>query len=271
MDTVFLSVSELVAHLGTRHWPLVVDVRRPLEFDADANMIAGALRCAPEAIVELAERVSPATEVVCYCAHGGDVSRGTAERLCALGHATRVLEGGIEAWRDAGAPLITKNPALGVPSEDPSRWVTRERPKIDRIACPWLIRRFIDPRAEFFYVPTREVFAVAEAKGAVAFDIPGGAIEHDEELCSFDTLLRTFGLTESALHQLAVIVRGADTGKPELTPQSPGLLAVSLGLSQSYPDDREMLEAGMVLYDALYAWCRHAQAETHGWHPESMR
>jgi hypothetical protein len=149
--------------------------------------------------------------------------------------------------------------------------VTRERPKIDRIACPWLIRRFVDPRAEFFYVPTREVFAVAKAKGAVPFDIPGGAIEHDGELCSFDTLLRAFDLTEPALHQLAVIVRGADTARPELTPQSPGLLAVSLGLSQSYPDDLEMLAAGMVLYDALYAWCRHAQAETHGWHPETMR
>ncbi len=155
----------------------------------------------------------PGIEIVCYCVHGREVSRDAAERLRELGHAARFLEGGIEAWRDAGAPLITKNPALGVPSEDPSRWVTRERPKIDRIACPWLIRRFIDPRAEFFYVPTHDVFAVAEAKGAVAFDIPGGAIEHDGELCSFDALLRAFGLTEPALHQLAAIVRGADTGE----------------------------------------------------------
>ena len=134
-------------------------------------------------------------------------------RLRELGHAARILEGGIQAWREAGAPLITKNPALGVPSADSSRWVTRERPKIDRIACPWLIRRFIDPRAELFYVPTREVFAVAKARGAVAFDIPGGAIEHDGELCSFDTLLRAFDLTEPALLELAVIVRGADTGE----------------------------------------------------------
>jgi rhodanese-related sulfurtransferase len=271
MDTVFLSVPALLARLGTRHWPLVVDVRRPLAFDADSSMVAGALRCAPDAIAEFAARVSPGIEIVCYCAHGGDVSRGAAVRLRELGHAARILEGGIQAWREAGAPLITKNPALGVPSADSSRWVTRERPKIDRIACPWLIRRFIDPRAEFFYVPTREVFALAEAKSAVAFDIPGGAIEHDGELCSFDTLLRAFGLTEPALRQLAVIVRGADTARPELTPQSPGLLAVSLGLSQSYPDDLEMLAAGMVLYDALYAWCRHAQGETHGWHPETMR
>lgn len=273
MDTVHLSisVSELLLRLGTRHWPTVVDVRRPQAFDADANMIAGALRCAPDALAGFAGRVSPGIEIVCYCAHGREVSRGASERLRELGHAAHILEGGMEAWRAAGAPLIRKNPGLGVPSEGPSRWVTRERPKIDRIACPWLIRRFIDPRAEFFYVPTREVFAVAKAKGAVAFDIPGGAIEHDGELCSFDTLLRAFGLTEPALRQLAVIVRGADTARPELTPQSPGLLAVSLGLSQGYPDDLEMLAAGMVLYDALYAWCRHAQAETHGWHPETMR
>lgn len=271
MDTVFLSVSALVAHLGTRHWPTVVDVRRPREFDGDSTMVPGALRCAPDAIAEFAARAFPGPEIVCYCVHGRDVSQGAAERVRGLGHAARVLEGGIEAWRDAGAPLITKNPALGVPSADPSRWVTRERPKIDRIACPWLIRRFIDPRAEFSYVQTRDVLPVAKAKGAVAFDIPGGAIEHDGELCSFDTLLRAFGLTEPALLGLAVIVRGADTGKLELTPQSSGLLAVSLGLSQSYPDDLEMLAAGMVLYDALYAWCRHAQAETHGWHPETMR
>lgn len=271
MDTVFLSVPALNARLGTRHWPLVVDVRQPLAFDADSRMVAGALRCAPDAFAEFAGQASPGTEIVCYGAHGRDISRGAAERVRELGYAARVLDGGIEAWREAGAPLIKKNPALGVPSEGPSRWVTRERPKIDRIACPWLIRRFIDPRAEFYYVPTPDVFAVAEARGAVAFDIPGGAIEHDAEFCSFDTLLRAFGLIEPALHQLAVIVRGADTGKPELTPQSPGLLAVSLGLSRNYPDDLEMLSEGMVLYDALYAWCRHAQAETHGWHPETMR
>jgi rhodanese-related sulfurtransferase len=271
MDTVSLSVPALLPHLGTRHWPTVVDVRRPREFDADSTMVPGALRCAPDAIAEFAARAFPGTAIVCYCAHGRDVSRDAAERLRELGLSARVLEGGIEAWREAGAPLLKKNPALGVPSADPSRWVTRERPKIDRIACPWLIRRFIDPRAEFFYVPTHDVFAVAKAKGAVAFDIPGGAIEHDGELCSFDTLLRAFGLTESALLGLAVIVRGADTAKLELTPQSPGLLAVSLGLSQSYPDDLEMLSAGMVLYDALYAWCRHARAEAHGWDPETMR
>jgi rhodanese-related sulfurtransferase len=271
MDTVFLSVPALLARLGTRHWPCVLDVRRPPAFDADSTMVAGALRCASDDLVEFAGCTSPRTEIVCHCVHGHELSQGAAERLRELGHAARFLEGGIEAWRGAGAPLVRKNPALGVPSADPSRWVTRERPKIDRIACPWLIRRFIDPRAEFFYVPTHDVFAVAEAKGAVAFDIPGGAVEHNGELCSFDTLLQAFGLTEPALLELAVIVRGADTGKPELTPQSPGLLAVSLGLSQSYPNDLEMLSEGMVLYDALYAWCRHAQAETHGWHPETMR
>jgi hypothetical protein len=167
---------------------------------------------------------------------------------------------------------LRKRPDLGVTGEAPSRWITRERPKIDRIACPWLVRRFIDPQAQFFYVPTAQVFDEARRLGAVAYDIPGAPIEHNGELCSFDTLLRAFDLTDPSLLALARIVRGADTGRPELTPQSPGLLAFSLGLSQLHAqDDHAMLEAAMPLYDALYAWCRAAQGETHNWNPASMK
>ena len=144
-----------------------------------------------------------------------------------------------------------------------SKWVTRERPKIDRIACPWLIRRFIDPRAEFLYVPSTQVRAVAEAERAIPYDVPDVQFAHRGELCSFDAFLADFGLDDPALVDLARIVRGADTGKPELTPQSPGLLAVSLGLSVNYPDDHAMLEQGMVIYDALYAWIRSAQTKRH--------
>ena len=144
-----------------------------------------------------------------------------------------------------------------------SKWVTRERPKIDRIACPWLIRRFIDPRAQFLYVPSAEVRAVAKAKRAIPYDVPEVQFSHRGELCSFDAFLADFGLDDPALVDLARIVRGADTGKLELTPQSPGLLAVSLGLSLNYPDDHAMLEHGMVVYDALYAWIRSTRAQPH--------
>ena len=144
-----------------------------------------------------------------------------------------------------------------------SRWVTRERPKIDRIACPWLIRRFIDPRAEFLYVPAAEVRAVAKARQAIPYDVPEVQFSHRGELCSFDAFLADFGMHDPTLAELALIVRGADTGKPQLTPQSPGLLAISLGLSLNYPDDHAMLEQGMVVYDALYAWIRSARASLH--------
>jgi hypothetical protein len=147
------------------------------------------------------------------------------------------------------------------------KWVTREHPKIDRIACPWLIARFIDKQPEFLFVPAESVLVVAGETGAVPYDIPGVEMSHVGELCSFDAFLKKYRLDEPALHQLAAIVRGADTGRPELTPQSPGLLAVSLGLSSTFPDDHEMLSHGMVLYDALYAWCRNCQKETHGWPP----
>jgi len=149
-------------------------------------------------------------------------------------------------------------------------WVTRERPEIDRIACPWLIRRFIDPEAEFLFVPTERVFAVAAETGSTPYDITGAEpFSHDGELCSFDAFLKVYGISDPALDALALIVRGADTARLELAPQSPGLL--SLGLSANFPDDHAMLDHGMVMYDALYAWCRSLQAETHGWNPEPGR
>jgi hypothetical protein len=147
-------------------------------------------------------------------------------------------------------------------------WVTRERPKIDRIACPWLIRRRIDPAAQFLYVPTDRVLAVAAETGAIPYDIPGAEpFSHDGELCSFDAFVKIFGLADPALDRLACIVRGADTGRPELTPQSGGLLAISLGLSAIFPDDQAMLAHGMTIYDALYAWCGGLDDETHSWKP----
>lgn len=147
------------------------------------------------------------------------------------------------------------------------KWVTRERPKIDRIACPWLVARFIDEEPEFLFVPPDRVLEVAEETGAIPYDIPGVELSHDGELCSFDTFLKKYELDDPALHELAVIVRGADTGRLDLSPQAPGLLALSLGLSALFEDDHEMLRHGMVIYDALYAWLNKARGETHGWPP----
>lgn len=147
------------------------------------------------------------------------------------------------------------------------KWVTRERPKIDRIACPWLIRRFIEKDAEFLYVPADQVMATAASTGAIPYDVPGVELTHYGESCSFDTFLKKYELNDPALRQLAAIVRGADTAKLDLTPQSAGLYAVSLGLSDVFKDDHEMLDHGMVMYDALYAWCARLQGETHNWPP----
>ena len=147
------------------------------------------------------------------------------------------------------------------------KWITRERPKIDRIACPWLIQRFIDTEAEFLYVPSSDVQRVAAQTGATPYDIPGVEMTHVGELCSFDAFIDKYKLDDPALRQLASIVRGADTSRLDLTPQSAGLYAISLGLSAVYRDDHEMLRHGLVMYEALYAWCREGQDETHNWPP----
>ena len=147
------------------------------------------------------------------------------------------------------------------------KWVTRERPKIDRIACPWLIQRFIDPQPEFLYVPASEVLRVAAEQDAAPYDIPNVELSHDGELCSFDAFLKKYALVDPALRQLAAIVRGADTSRLDFTPQSAGLYAISLGLSHNFADDHEMLAHGLVIYDALYAWAKHARGERHAWTP----
>lgn len=149
------------------------------------------------------------------------------------------------------------------------KWITRERPKIDRIACPWLIARFIDDTPEFLFVPAMEVVSQATQTGAIPYDIPNVELSHVGDLCSFDAFLKKYHLTDPALQQLAVIVRGADTARLDLAPQAAGLLAISLGLSHQFQDDHEMLKQGVVMYDALYEWCKACQQETHGWPPAS--
>jgi rhodanese-related sulfurtransferase len=262
-----ITASQLKSALAGRQPPLLIDVRRPPAFRAAPEMASGALRRDPAAVSAWATALPRAASVVTYCVHGHEVSQNAAKALRDLGIAARYLEGGLEeGWKAAGGELV------GKPKEASTRWVTRERPKIDRIACPWLIARFIDPEAEFLYVPPKAVLDTATSKGAIPYDVPGVQFAHDGELCSFDAFLKTYRLTDDpALARLAVIVRGADTARLELAPQAAGLLAVSLGLSRNFRDDHEMLKHGMVMYDALYAWCKEGQDETHTWNPDAYR
>jgi len=261
-----ISFTELQSGIASSRPPLVIDVRRTPAFRAASDMAAGALRRDPDTVASWAKTL-PRAGVVVYCVHGHEVSQNTAQALRELGIEARYLEGGLEeGWKAAGGAVIAK------PKEGSTRWVTRERPKIDRIACPWLIARFVDPDAEFLYVPNKEVLSAAKAQEAMPYDIPDVHFSHDGERCSFDAFLKTYRLTgDPALTQLAAIVRGADTARLDLAPQSPGLLAVSLGLSRNFPDDYEMLKHGMVMYDALYAWCKSGQDETHSWNPAIYR
>jgi rhodanese-related sulfurtransferase len=265
MDTVSIAPAALYSLLGSPRSPLVVDVRKDPAFAEDDRLIAGALR--PDGdLAEFVSRHAGARPVVAYCVKGAEVGIGAAAMLAQAGHDASYLEGGIKAWRAEGLPTIVRRPEWRVPGG--SRWITRERPKIDRIACPWLIRRFIDPIARFDYVPTQKVFDEAKARQAVAYDIAGAPVTHRGERCSFDALIEDFALHDPALDRLALIVRGADTDRHDLAPQSAGLLAASLGLSQRFTDDHEMLEQAMPLYDGLYAWCRAEVAgvhETHSW------
>ncbi len=286
MDTAASSFSvspaELRTLLGRPGAPLVLDVRRPPRFAESDRLLAGARHCAPDDVARLAATEAP-RDVVVYCVYGHEVGRQAAQTLRQAGWNARYLAGGIEGgepgvdapddlarWRAERPVSIRKRPEFGVTGGQPSRWITRERPKIDRVACPWLIRRFIDPRAEFFHVPTAQVFTEGKRLGAVPFDIPGAPVSHEWERCSFDALLRAFELQDPALDAVATIVRGADTARPSIAPQAAGLLAISLGLSRLHAgDDRAMLEAAMPVYDALYAWCADAQDETHTWRAHS--
>ncbi len=259
-----LSISplELYAAVGTAAAPTIIDARRDPAFAADDRMLVSALRPSAPDIGKWGRHLPAARPVVAYCVHGQEVSQQAAAALRGAGIDARYLEGGITGWAELGLPLRKK---LATAS---ASWVTRERPKIDRIACPWLIRRFIDPEASFLYVPTERVFDVAATTGDTAYDIPGAEpFSHDGELCSFDAFLRVYDIRDPALDTLAVIVRGADTARLDLAPQAAGLAALSLGLSAIFPDDHAMLEHGLVMYDAFYAWCRSCQGEIHNWTP----
>ena len=273
MDTVTpqsTSSSSIANRVGMPDAPVFVDVRKAADFAASDYFIPGSVRWDYDANQAEPPEIKGATTAVAYCVKGLHVGITGAEKLRTPNREATFLEGGLRQWMETDAPRVKKRPDLGVTGESVSRWVTRARPKIDRIACPWLVRRFIDPRAQFFYVPTNEVFAFAQANNAVAYDIPGAPIEHAGSLCSFDNFLRAFELTSPALERIASIVRGADTDSLSLAPQSAGLLAISLGFSKNIADDHAMLDAMMPVYDALYRWVLDAVAATdekHNWKP----
>jgi rhodanese-related sulfurtransferase len=261
-----ITPAELNTLIGTPRCPLILDVRREAAFNAAPVRIAGALWQDHVTADKLARLLPIDRETVVYCVHGHNVSEIAAARLRAEGVRTRVLAGGFAAFEASGGLTIRRADSLpdGI-AERPTVWVTRERPKIDRIACPWLIRRFIDPHAQFHFVAPEWVKDVAHELSATPFDVDGVFWTHRGETCTFDTLIAEYGLASPALSKVAEIVRGADTARPDLAPQVAGLLAVSLGLSRLFDQDLEQLNAGMQVYDALYAWARDGQHETHNW------
>lgn len=264
MDVSNVSPVQLQQELVSAAAPLLIDVRAREAFLRADTFIAGALRRAPEE-AEWARGLPARREVVVYCEKGGEIGQGAADHLVATGRGARFLSGGIRGWMESAGLTLPK------PVGSATRWVTRARPKIDRIACPWLITRFIDKDAEFRYVNASDVLETARHERAIPFDIPDTLFSHEGELCSFDAFLKVFRIDDPALLVLARIIRGADTGRLELAPECSGLLAASLGLSRLRPDDHEMLRDGLVLYDALYLWAKEGLQETHTWNPDLYR
>jgi rhodanese-related sulfurtransferase len=232
---------------GSARHPLV-DVRRQAAFAASQHLICGSLCRSPETAVQWAAELPAGKQVVVACVHGHEASQTAATALRAAGIDARHLDGGIEGWVEAGYPHLRKTASYD--GTAPTSWITRARPKIDRIACPWLIRRFIDPLATFHYVPSDQVLAEASTRNAIPFDIPGVTFSHRGETCTFDSMIEDFGLQDKALLAIARIIRGADTSRLDLTAQSS--------------------EAGLPIYDALYRWQRDLTTASHSWPPQEM-
>lgn len=259
-----ITVAQLSRLVGLPECPMIIDVCVDEDFAADPNLIPTAIRHPFADILALAPALA-GRKVAVVCQKGLKLSQGAAALLrCHNVHAES-LEGGMMAWREAGAPVIAAKALPRRARQSGSLWVTRHRPKIDRIACPWLIRRFVDRDAQFLFVEPGQVTNVAEKFEAIPFDVEGVFWSHRGELCTLDAMIAEFGLQTDALLRLAEIVRGADTDRHDLAPQAAGLLAVSLGLSRMYRDDLQQLEAGLAVYDAFYRWARDAHGETHDW------
>ena len=262
-----ISPQALWTSIATHRAPLIVDARRREAYGASPHLLPGAIWRDARAVRQWAAGLDRATPIVVACKAGHEMSQSTVAHLRVDGFDAAVLEGGYEAWAQAGLPFIAKAALERIAPMRPTLWVTRRRPKIDRVACPWLIRRFLDPDARILYVDPDQVQNVARETGAVPFDIEGVELSHEGERCTFDTMLKLFGIeNEASLARLALIVRGADTAHPDLAPEAAGLHAVSLGLSAlAGDDDHGLLQRGLLVYDALFAWLRFAADERHNW------
>ena len=262
----FIAPNDLWNLIGTSQAPQIVDARRRDVFDASLGVLPTAA-WGDATTSDWIGSIDPARPVVVACKAAHEMSQMAAAELRARGYDAAVLTGGYAAWSESKLPLVDKSTLDRFAPKRPSLWVTRRRPKIDRIACPWLIRRFLDAEARILFVDPPEVPAVAKETGAIPFDIEGVEISHEGPRCSFDTMLKLFGLEdEPSLNRLALIVRGADTARPDLAPEAAGLHAISLGLSAlAGDDDHGLLQRGFMVYDALFAYLRFAAQERHNW------
>lgn len=262
-----ISPLELWTMLGTPRAPQLIDVRRRDIYESVAGLLPASRWREPTALADWIGTLDRERPVVIACKLGKELSQTITAELRAAGYDAAMLAGGQGAWLEAGLPVIDRTTADRIMPKRPSIWITRRRPKIDRIACPWLIRRFIDADAKFLFVDPDYVEAAAAEFGGIPFDIANVEISHEGERCSFDTLLKLFKLeSEKSLARLALIVRGADTARPDLAAEAAGLHAVSLGLSAlAGDDDHALLKQGFVIYDALFAWLRFAADEKHNW------
>jgi rhodanese-related sulfurtransferase len=263
-STTVITTSQLSRLIGLPQGPAIVDVRTDEDYRADPRLLPSSLRRDHRAVSQWASEYR-GKPVVVVCQKGQKLSEGTAAWLRHERIGAEVLEGGFEGWKKATEVLVRTDKIPPRDERGRTHWVTRSRPKIDRIACPWLIRRFVDPNAVFLFVIASEVSGVAERFKATPFDVEGVFWSHRGERCTFDTMIDEFGLDSRPLLHLAKIVRGADTARPNLEPECAGLLAASLGYSRMYKEDLAQLDAAMELYDAFYRWCRDATAETHNW------
>lgn len=259
-----ITPAQLLRLVGLPDAPVIVDVSIDPDFDEDPLLIPGAIRH-PHTDLEGLKTLLAGRASVIVCQKGKKLSQGMAAFLRADGLRAEYLQGGNYGWREHNGAMRVPFGILPPPVEGATLWVTRHRPKIDRIACPWLIRRFVDPAARFLFVAPNEVEGVAERYNATPFDIEGTFWSHRGDRCTFDTMVQEFGLHSEALERLATVVRAADTNAHDLAPQAAGLLAFSVGLSRQYRDDIAQLEAGLPLYDALYRWARDGVDEGHDW------
>jgi rhodanese-related sulfurtransferase len=262
-----ITPTELWAGLGSYRAPSLLDVRRREIYEANDGVIPASVWRDPARMDQWIDAIDPAMPIVLFCKAGHELSQMVAASLRARGLDASILSGGQAAWCEANLPLVSRAAMDRLLPNRPSVWVTRRRPKIDRIACPWLIRRFLDPQARILFVEPADVLAVARETGAIPFDVEGAELSHEGERCSFDTMLKVFGLEcETSLAGLATIVRGADTARHDLASEAPGLHAISLGLSVlAGDDDHGLLERGFTLYDGLLAYLRFARDERHNW------